>query len=409
MSRDRVAILDLGSSKAACLAAELDESGELRIVGAASAANEGVRKGTIVVVEETASAADQAITEVERQTSTKFDEVSVTAGGGTLQGLKAQGYVPVYPRTRPISRDDVLQVLNHSRKMVLAEGREAVQAVPMEFRVDGRSAGRRPLGLTGGRLEVSTLLVTNDVGQARMIEQSVSMSGRRVEQFVLGALASGAAVLAPAQVDEGSAVVDIGAGSCEIGVFHRGAFQFTASVPIGGQHVTADVAKLLKTSPQEAESLKQKYGAAKASMADEQASVDVLQLGQIERRPIAHRVFLEIVEARMLEMAKLVRQQLERSGLFGMMPGGVTLTGGGSLLPGTAELFEGVLQHAKVRTVRPDLDGPYGELAGRPEMAASVGAALFLLEACTDELGIDGEAGGFGGRIKTFLANLGGR
>jgi cell division protein FtsA len=263
--------------------------------------------------------------------------------------------------------------------------------------------------LSGSRLEVTTYFVTGDAASVDAVEEAVSRAGRAVDQYVLGALGSGTAVLSPEEAELGAAAVDIGAGTTEVAVFQNGAISHSASIPIGGSLVSSDVAKLLKTSPQEAESLKLRYGAALAELVADDATIDVLQLGQIERRPMMHRVFLEIIEARMAEIAKLVRQQIERSGTLGSLNGGVTLTGGGSLLPGTTDLFQRVLQHPKVRTVRPDLEGPYGELASKPTMARCVGSALFLLEACTDELAVDGEEASVGGRIRSFFANLGGR
>jgi len=235
------------------------------------------------------------------------------------------------------------------------------------------------------------------------------MAGKRVELMVLQPLASGLGVLTAEDLDMGCAVVDIGGGTTDVAVFSGGGLIHTACLPLGGQLVTSDLSKLLKTSPEEAERLKLHDGAAIAKMIDENETVEVLQLGQTHSRPMQRRVLCEIIESRMREIATMVRQQIEKSGMYGMLPGGVVLTGGGSQLYGTDKLFEKVLQHMRVRLGAPQMGGELSSALDRPEMATAIGLARFALECSDDELGIAGGAGNWKEKIRTFWSLLSGK
>lgn len=409
MREGRVHILDLGSTKAVCLAAELNEAGRVRVQSWHSVDCKGVRKGVVTDLEEASNAISQVCRAVESETGEAIDSLVVGIGGAHVEGTNSQGFVPIYPRTRPITRDDVLQVVNHSRQITIPPDREQIQAIPREFRIDGQRGIKKPIGMSGGRLEVSTYLVTGQTTQIQNLERSVQMAGRRIERLVPRALASGMSVLTSEQRDLGAVVVDIGGGTTEIAVFLGESVAYSASVPIGGQLVTSDISKLLKTSPEEAERLKVEGGLAWSRLADDNEVVNVLQLGQIHRRDLQRRVLAEIIESRMREMARMCRQQIEKSGFFGMLPGGIVLTGGGSRLSGTPELFQNVFQHMKVATQDPHLTGQRERNLNTPEYATAVGLALFGLECEHDEFAPATVDGNWKDKIRTFLSLMGGK
>ncbi|MBX3119079.1 MAG: cell division protein FtsA [Fimbriimonadaceae bacterium] len=409
MRSGRVHILDLGSTKAVCLAAELTETGRIKVESWHSTDCKGVRKAVVTDLEEAAKAVDKVCRAVESDTNESIESLVVGIGGAHVEGINSQGFVPIYPRTRPITRDDVLQVVNHSRQISLPPDREQIQAIPREFRIDGQRGIKKPIGMSGGRLEVNTYLVSGQATHIQNLERVVEMSGRKIERLVPKALASGLAVLTDEQRDLGAAVIDIGGGSTEIAVFFGESVAFSASVPIGGQLVTSDISKLLKASPEEAERLKLEGGLSWAKMANEDEIVGVLQLGQIHKRDLQRRVLAEIIESRMRELARMSRQQIEKSGFFGMLPGGIVLTGGASLIPGTAELFQSVFQHMKVSSQEPHLSGQREKGLNRPELATAVGLSTFGLECQHDEFAPATVDGSWKDKIRTFLSLMGGK
>jgi cell division protein FtsA len=408
MKSELIAALDIGSTKVACVAVQAD-GGEIVLRAASSAPCQGVKRGVIMDFQATANAVDAAVRDAEAVAGESFTRLVVGIGSQHVEGMTKRGFVPIFPRGRMITRDDVLQVINHSRQITTLEGREQIQALPREFRVDTEGGVRNPIGMTGSRLEAATYIVTGQSVHIQNLEKTLSMAGRRVDQMVLQSMASGLAVLSPDSRDKGAAVIDIGGSSTEVAVFQGGAVAESFSIPIGAQLVTSDLSKLLKTSVDEAERLKLDCGCALARLAQEGETVEVLQLGQTQMRPLQKRVLCEIIEARMRELATMVRQHLDNSGYLGALDGGVALTGGGALLVGTVSLFDEVLGGLHVHAARPETIGQGAEIANHPAMATAVGLALFVGQSYDDELSPAAGAGDWKDRIHTFWSLLSGR
>lgn len=396
-----VTVLDIGSSKVACLSAMDDGEGGFDLQGLAVAECKGVKRGVVTDLEETSRSIDAAVRRVEQQLDQKIENVVATISGSHLEGHNAMGFVPIYPRSRQISREDVLQVINHSRQFMIPPDREMIQALPREFKIDGQRGVQRPIGMNGSKLEVTTYIVTGQTTHIQNIEKAVSMTGRKVDQMVVSALASGLGVLTPDEIELGAVVVDIGEGTADIGVFQGGSISYSASIPIGSGLVTSDISKLLRTSPEEAERIKVFHAQATAAGVNESESVEITQLGHPEPRALQRKVLSEITESRMRELAVMVRQQIEKSGLYAVLPGGVVLTGGGSLLQGTDKLFSDVLKHLRVRRAEPKLYGGHGMDTDRAGLATSAGAARFALQCFEDELGPVS-----GGSLKGYIRSI---
>lgn len=402
-----VSVLDLGSTKAVCVAADADSSGNLEVRGVGVADCKGLRRGVVSDLEETANAIQTAVRKAQTMAGEEIPSVVVGIGGTHVEGLNAQGFVPIYPRSRAINREDVLQVINHSRQLMIPPDREQIQALPREFRIDGQRGIRRPIGMNGSKLEVITYIVTGQTTHIQNVEKAVSMAGKRVDQMVLQALASGVGVLSEEEMDLGTAVVDIGGGTTDLGVFAGGSIAYSATIPVAGILVSSDLSKLLKTTPEEAERLKLETGYAIAKGVTDDESINVMQLGQTHARPLQRRVLVEIIESRMRELATMVRQQIERSGMIGMLPGGIVLTGGGSQLPGTDKLFQDVLKH-RVRIAEPAVDSHSSPILCQPGMATVTGLAKFAIQFADDEIA-PAENGSWKDRIRSIWSSLGGK
>ncbi|HEY3781405.1 MAG TPA: cell division protein FtsA [Fimbriimonadaceae bacterium] len=408
MSNPLIAVLDLGSTKAACIAAEQNDDG-FNIVAVSSVECKGVRRGVVADLEHTANAIDMAVRKIQQTVGQDIPSLVVSIGGAHIEGINTQGFVPIFPKGREITRDDVLQVMNHSRQVVVPADREQIQALPREFKIDGQGGVARPIGMSGSKLEVTTYLVTGQTSHIQNIEKAVAMAGKRVEMMVLQCLASSLGVLTPQEIELGCVVVDIGGGTTDVAVFSGGSIVHTACLPIGGQLVTSDLSKLLKTSPDEAERLKVESACALPTLVKDSETCEVLQLGQTHSRPMQRRVLCEIVESRMKELAVMVRQQIEKSGMYGVLPAGVVLTGGGSQMDGTEKLFESVLQHLRVRSGAPKLGGELASEIDRPEMSTGIGLVKFALECSEDEFATAAGASNWKERIRTFWSLLSGK
>lgn len=409
MSNDLVFVLDLGSTKAVCLAARPTSTGGIEVVAMAQAECRGVKRGAVADLDESALAVGEVTRKVASALGEDIGRLTVAIGGNHVEGVNAQGFVPIVPQSRPINSDDVLRVINHSRQMMMPPDREQIQAIPREFRVNGQRGIDKPIGMNGSKLEVITYIVTGHTPNVQNLERVVQMAGLKVDSMVLMPLASGLGVLSDQDRELGVVVVDIGGGTSDLAVFANGCIAYHASLPIGGQLVTSDLSKLLKTTPEEAERLKLKYGSAVAELVPEGDQIDVTQISQDVSRPMQRRVFCEIVESRMRELAIMVRQQIEKSGLTGMLPGGVVLTGGAAQLPGTEELFEANLAHMRVRRASPKAEGQLKHSLNRPEYATSMGLARFALESVEDEYGTANDDGSWKGRVRSLFSMFGGK
>lgn len=408
MKSELIAALDLGSTKAACVAAQAQD-GEITLRAATSVPCQAVKRGVILDFQGAASAIESAVRQAEEMAGATFDKLVVSIGSQHVEGMTKRGFVPIFPRGRVITRDDVLQVINHSRQITTLPGQEQIQALPREFRIDGEQGVRNPIGMTGSRLEAATYIVTGQSAHLQNMEKVISMAGRKVDQMVLQPLASGLATISPDLREKGTAVIDIGGSTTEIAVFLGGALAESFSLPIGGQLVSSDVSKLLKTSIEEAERLKVESGAALARLAQDGETAEVLQLGQTQTRPMQRKVLCEIIEARMRELANMTKQVLDSGEHLPSLGGGLVLTGGGALLVGTVPLFDEVFGGLRVQAGRPDVSGHGAEIANHPAMATGVGLALFVGQSYDDELSPAAGAGDWKDRIHTFWSLLSGR
>lgn len=375
-----VYVLDLGTSKVACLAAKADADGNVHFMGFAEEPCKGLSRGVVTDLDAAAEAVQLAVRRVRTMADEEPGPLTVNINGSHLDGTNAQGFVPIYPKSRPITREDVLHVINHSRQLLPSPDREQIQALPREFRLDGQKGIQKPVGMNGGRLEVVTHIVTAQTTHIQNIDKAVGMAGFKVKELIASPLASAAGVATDQELDLGCAVIDIGAGTTSVAVFVGGAIAFTSVIPVGSAAISSDLSKLLKTTPDEAESLKLRFGGALAAMAAPEETVEVLQLGQTQSRHLARKVLCEIIESRVREVAMLVRQQIEKSGLIASLPSGLILTGGGSQLPGITRLFESVIKHMNVRTAQPEAPGQFEKQLADPRLAVAVGLAKNSLE-----------------------------
>lgn len=376
-----VTVVDIGSTKVVAIAAEIGEKQNIEIHGLVTVECRGVKKGAIVDLEAASRAVDAAIRHLAQDMGrAEINEVTVVISGPQIEGSSVQGFKPIIPKNRAITNQDVMEVVNHSKSGIFPPDRIQIQTIPREFRVDEVRSVAKPVGKSGAKLEVISYMVTGLTNHVNNFEEAIKMTGREVDQFVYGPLASGLGVLSQADLDKGTVVVDMGATTTDISIFVNGALAYAACIPVGGNNVTSDLSQLLNCDTEEAERLKVGYGSAFAEGISEKDAIEVHQLGQPTARPMQRKVLCEIIESRMKEVAKLIRQSVEKSGYGGVLEGGIILTGGATQLPRSKELFAAAMNGMPVRVIEPNIKN------GKPQvgLAASIGAISFLLQTSED-------------------------
>jgi cell division protein FtsA len=333
--------LDIGTSKVAAVVGELND-GTLSVIGVGSAPSDGLRKGVVVNIDATVQAIEQALKEAEVTAGCEIHTVFAGVGGGHIRGFNSHGVVGV--RAREVSQADVDRVLEAARAVALPADRDILHVLPQDFVLDGQDGIRAAVGMSGVRLEARVHIITTAISSAQNVVKCCERTGLHVADLVLEPLAAAEAVLTPEEKELGVALVDLGAGTTDVLVFHQGALRHTAVLSIGGNHVTSDIAAGLRTPFRDAELLKQRSGCALTRLVDRQQSVEVPSVGGRTPRLLSRHLLSEIVEARAEEILTLARHQIIKCGFDEGLGSGVVLTGGAALLEGMLPLAEQVFQ-----------------------------------------------------------------
>jgi len=380
-------VIDLGGSKTVALAAKSSGDGKLDITGMIRVDSRGMKKGGIVDLDGVARTVDTALRHLANDLGREsIDNAVVIISGAQVEGVTVQGFKPIIPKNRTITSQDVMEVVNHSKAGFLPSERLQVQTVPRGFRVDDGKMIMDPVGLPGSKLEVNSYLITGQGAHVQLFERALTLNHRKVDQFIFGPLASGLGILTADEITKGAICIDIGATKTDLAIFAGGSLAFACSIPAGGDNVKNDLSQLLNASLEESERLKIQEGQALAAPISDRDAIEVQQQGQPNPRPMQRRVLCEIIESRMREIGRIAKVHVEKAGFLKSVPGGVVLTGGGAKLKGIEELFGQIFPELPVRAAEPRLLGGKDAVG----MAASLGAAQFILQANEDLSTISG-------------------
>ena len=331
--------LDIGTNSIKVLVAE-HRNGELNVIGVSNAKSKGVKDGIIVDIEAVATAIKSAISQAEEKAGISIKSVNVGLPGNLLQVEPTQGMIPVTSDTKEITDQDVENVVKSALTKSMTPDREVITFIPEEFIVDGFQGIRDPRGMMGVRLEMRGLLYTGPRTILHNLRKTVERSGVQVENIIISPLALVRSVLNEGEREFGATVIDMGAGQTTVATIRNQELQFTNILQEGGDYVTKDISKVLKTSQKLAEGLKLNYGEAYPSLASNE-TFQVEVIGEVEPVEVTESYLAEIISARIKHIFEQIKQELERRHLLDL-PGGIVLIGGNAILPGIVELAQEV-------------------------------------------------------------------
>ena len=370
-----VAGLDVGTTKI-CAVIGAPGPGGLEILGVGRAASRGLRRGVVVNIDSTVEAIKDAVGEAEQTAGVEVAGVWAGVAGGHIRSVNSRGVVAVQGKDREVSAADVERAVDAGRAINVPQDREIIHVLPQAFMVDDADGVRDPIGMSGVRLEVDVHVVTGAVTSVQNVVRSVNRAGLTVHDLVLEPLASAEAVLDADEKELGVVVIDIGGGTTDLAFFRDGAVWHTAVLPLGGDHITNDVAVGLRTPLASAEDLKKRWGCALTALVPAEETLDVPSVGGRKPRVLSRQVMAEIIQPRVEEILTLVARDLARAGFQDAATAGVVVTGGTSIMQGVPELAEAVFAMPVRLGVPADLAGRV-DLVRSPICATAVGLALY--------------------------------
>ena len=366
--------LDIGTSKVVAIVGEINEDGDIEVVGIGSHPSRGLKKGVVVNIESTVHSIQRAVEEAELMAGCDIHSVYTGIAGSHVRSLNSHGIVGI--RDSEVSQGDVDRVIDAARAVAIPADQKILHILPQEYVIDGQEGIREPVGMSGVRLEAKVHMVTGAESAAQNIVKCVQRCGLEVDDIVLEQLASSYSVLTEDEKELGSCIVDIGGGTTDIAVFLHGAIQHTAVIPIAGDQVTNDIAVSMRTPTQYAEEIKIKYACALSQLANPDETIEVPSVGDRPPRRLARQTLAEIVEPRYEELYALIREELRRSGFEELIAAGIVITGGSAKMEGAVELAEEVF-HMPVRLGSPQYVEGLKEVIRNPIHATGVGLLLY--------------------------------
>lgn len=396
--KDRyIAAIDVGSSKITTLIANVSQEGRVNIIGASSVASRGLRKGQVVDIEEAVTGISESLSAAERMAGYSVERAFISVSGTQIQSQNSKGVVAVADPESEITDTDVKRVLEAARAVSMPSSREIIHVLPRQFTVDGQEGIKDPVGMTGIRLEVETHIISGSTGALKNLVKVVSDVGVDVEGLVFSGLASAEAVLSDTEKELGVILVDIGGGATELNMYVEGALAYSSVLPIGARNVTNDMAIGLRVGLDSAEQIKlalsrqpkqattfndDEEPQTKESIAERRRKEDEIDLASLGvhiegLQKISRKTLVDgIIKLRLNEIFRVILAEVKKSGLGGLTPSGIVLTGGGAQTIGIVEACRQVLA-MPVRIGNPQgVSGLIDEIM-HPAFATAIGLILY--------------------------------
>ncbi len=369
--------LDLGTTKVCAIVGEVKDGGQVDIIGIGISPSHGLKKGVVVNIDSTVESIKKAVQEAELMAGVEINSVFVGISGGHIKGINSRGVAAI--KNREVGPADVARAIDGARAVNFPSDQQILHVLPQEFIIDDQDGIKDPLGMSGIRLDVKVHIITGAVTAIQNIVKSCSRAGLHVNDLVLQPLASSRAVLTAEEQELGVVVVDIGGGTTDLAFFLEGSMWHTEVLPIGGNHLTNDIAIGLRTPASEAEKIKIKYGCALSSLVKHEETLDVPSVGGRPPRLLSRQILCEIIEPRVEEIFGMVQQRLKKTGFEDMFASGVVLTGGTALMEGVQDAAERYLG-LPIRKGTPRNIGGLMDVVNSPIYATGVGLVIYGAE-----------------------------
>ena len=335
--------LDIGTTKIVAMIGVVNEYQKLKIIGVGKSKSLGVHRGVVNNISQTIQSIQHAIHEAENNSNEKIDKVVVGIAGQHIRSLQHSDYITRENSDQVICESDIENVINQVYKLVMMPGEEIIHVLPQEYKIDGQSEIKQPIGMFGGRLEANFHVVVGQVSSIKNIARCVKSSGIDFDGITLEPLASADAVLSREEKEAGVALIDIGGGTTDLAIFKDGIIRHTSVIPFGGNIITEDIKEGCSIIEKQAELLKIKFGSAWPGENRDNEIVSIPGLRGRDPKEISIKNLSKIIHARVVEIIEQVYMEIKNYGHEEQkkkLIAGIVLTGGGSQLKHLKQLVE---------------------------------------------------------------------
>ena len=336
---DLIVSVDIGTSKVCTQVGRAGRNGQLEILGKGMVPCSGLKKGIIVDIDSTAEAIRAAVNQAETAANVKIASAYANIIGMHVNVVENRSSLPISSANREITAKDADNVLYSVQNIDIPEDREIIDIIPRQFIIDGYDEISDPVGMMGTKLEVDADILIGKITSVQNIVKSMERAGIKIDGLIAEAFAAGELVLTPDEKDTGVVMVDVGGGVTDISVYKGKHLVFYESIPIGGDHITSDIAIGLRLSVAEAEKIKRQYELALTTLIKNDQEITVLDVKENRKKNVKISEVVEIIEARVYEIFSLCREAAQKAGALNGINSGVVLTGGGiSYVDGNKQL-----------------------------------------------------------------------
>ena len=374
--------IDIGTSKVVCLVVESIDDG-LNVLGLGTHPSKGLKNGVVVDIESTVQAIQEATNKAELMSGIRVHQAYVGISGGSSNGLNSEGVVPI--KDKKVKFSDVEKVITAAKAQAIPDGYKLLHILAREYAIDQQNGIKEPLGMAGVRLEAKVHLVSCDKNAAENISSCMRACGITVQDYVLEQLASSYSVLSDDEKRLGVCLIDLGGGTSDVAIFMDDSISHTVNIPVGGDHVTNDIARAIQTPTSQAEELKKKYGCASSSLTNEGDKISTPSINGRSDKVFSRQALADVIEHRYAEIFQMIKQRLGITDLSQLLPAGIVLTGGASKIEGISQLGEEIFQ-VPVRVGKPKGLVGLTDILKNPVYSTSIGLILYGQKITEEEI-----------------------
>lgn len=392
--------LDIGTSQVTAVVGSVDDDRNVIIVGYGRSLSKGLKRGAVVNIDATVQSIRSAVEAAEVMAGCQVNSVYTSMADANIQGLNSAGMVPV--QDKEVTVLDLKRVIDAAKTFALSDEQQIMHVLPQEFIIDKQDKIREPLGMSGVRLEAKVHMIMGSKTAIENVAKCVKRCGLQVTDVILGQLAASYSVLTEEEKELGVCLVNIGAGTTSVVLFHDGAIHYTMVLPIAGDQVTNDLAIALRLPTQVAEKIKVEHACAQVHGSDPDYDIQISALGNCPAQTLTQAMLAEVIEPRYEELFEIIKNSLKERHLERVARAGVVITGGGALMPGVAEIAQRVFQQL-VRVGAGQNARGLADVINNPLYATSVGLLMYAQQQQVQNSYMKTPPKGFFSRIKNWF------